>query len=52
MLDKVLSAKLREYAPANAVEQDNVLQEMMQHYVVSEKELSLGAQGKGLSRSG
>ncbi len=35
MLDKVLSAKLREYAPANAVEQDNVLQEMMQHYVLA-----------------
>ncbi|MBM4164532.1 MAG: nucleotidyl transferase AbiEii/AbiGii toxin family protein [Lentisphaerae bacterium] len=35
MLDRVLSAKLREYAPSNAVEQDNVLQEMMQHYVLT-----------------
>ncbi|MDD5707596.1 MAG: nucleotidyl transferase AbiEii/AbiGii toxin family protein [Kiritimatiellae bacterium] len=35
MLGNVLSAKLREYAPANAVEQDNVLQEMMQHYVLA-----------------
>ncbi|MFA7173703.1 MAG: nucleotidyl transferase AbiEii/AbiGii toxin family protein [Kiritimatiellia bacterium] len=35
MLDNVLSAKLREYAPTNAVEQDNVLQEMMQHYVLA-----------------
>ena len=35
MLDRVLSAKLREYAPANAVEQDNVLQEVMQHYVLA-----------------
>jgi predicted nucleotidyltransferase component of viral defense system len=35
MLDKVLGAKLREYAPANAVEQDNVLQELMQLYVLA-----------------
>lgn len=35
MLDKVLSAKLGEYAPTNAVEQDNVLQELMQHYVLA-----------------
>ncbi|MDO8806324.1 MAG: nucleotidyl transferase AbiEii/AbiGii toxin family protein [Elusimicrobiota bacterium] len=35
MLDKVLSAKIREYAPANPVEQENVLQELMQHYVLS-----------------
>ncbi|NLF85987.1 MAG: nucleotidyl transferase AbiEii/AbiGii toxin family protein [Lentisphaerae bacterium] len=35
MLDRMLSAKLREYAPANAVEQDNVLQEVMQHYVLA-----------------
>ena len=35
MLDRVLSAKLREYAPTNAVEQDNVLQEVMQHYVLA-----------------
>ena len=35
MLGRVLSAKLREYAPANAVEQDNVLQEVMQHYVLA-----------------
>lgn len=35
MLDRLLGAKLREYAPVNAVEQDNVLQELMQHYVLA-----------------
>ncbi|MBN2560007.1 MAG: nucleotidyl transferase AbiEii/AbiGii toxin family protein [Phycisphaerae bacterium] len=35
MLDRVLSARIRDYAPANAVEQENVLQELMQHYVLS-----------------
>lgn len=35
MLDKVLSAKIRDYVPANPVEQENVLQELMQHYVLS-----------------
>jgi len=35
MLDKVLSARIRDYAPANTVEQENVLQELMQHYVLS-----------------
>jgi predicted nucleotidyltransferase component of viral defense system len=35
MLNKVLNAKLREYAPANPVEQENVLQELMQHYVLA-----------------
>jgi predicted nucleotidyltransferase component of viral defense system len=35
MLDKVLSAKIREYAPANPIEQEHVLQELMQHYVLS-----------------
>lgn len=35
MLDKVLSSRIREYAPTNPVEQENVLQEMMQHYVLS-----------------
>ena len=35
MLDKVLSAKIRDYAPTNPVEQENVLQELMQHYVLS-----------------
>jgi predicted nucleotidyltransferase component of viral defense system len=35
MLDKVLSAKLSEYAPSNPVEQDNVLQELMQQYVLT-----------------
>lgn len=35
MLDKVLSARIRDYAPANPVEQENVLQELMQHYVLS-----------------
>lgn len=41
MLDKVLSARIREYAPANTVDQENVLQELMQHYVLA-----------GLSRAG
>jgi len=35
MMNRVLRAKLDEYAPSNAVEQDNVLQEMMQHYVLA-----------------
>ena len=35
MLDRVLSEKIREYAPANPVEQENVLQELMQHYVLA-----------------
>lgn len=35
MLDRVLSARIRDYAPANPVEQENVLQELMQHYVLS-----------------
>lgn len=35
MLDKVLSAKLREYGPENVIEQDNVLQELIQHYVLA-----------------
>lgn len=35
MLNDVLEARLREYAPANAVEQENVLQELMQHYVLA-----------------
>ena len=35
MLARVLSTRIREYAPANPVEQENVLQELMQHYVLS-----------------
>jgi predicted nucleotidyltransferase component of viral defense system len=35
MLANVLSAKIREYAPTNALEQDNVLQELMQHYILA-----------------
>jgi predicted nucleotidyltransferase component of viral defense system len=35
LLNRVLSARIREYAPANPVEQENVLQELMQHYVLS-----------------
>jgi predicted nucleotidyltransferase component of viral defense system len=35
MRHRVLSARLREYAPANAVERENVLQELMQHYVLA-----------------
>jgi len=35
MLDRVLSARIRDYAPANPIEQENVLQELMQHFVLS-----------------
>ncbi len=35
MLHKVLSAKIGDYAPANLLEQENVLQELMQHYVLA-----------------
>jgi len=35
MLINVLDAKLRDYAPTNPLEQDNVLQELMQHYVLA-----------------
>jgi predicted nucleotidyltransferase component of viral defense system len=31
----VLNARIREYAPASALEQENVLQELMQHYVLA-----------------
>jgi len=41
MLDRAFSARIREYAPTNQVEQENVLQELMQHYVLA-----------GLSRAG
>ena len=33
MLSDVLQARIREYAPANAIEQENMLAELMQHYV-------------------
>lgn len=35
MLAKVLSARLREYAPVTPVDQENALQELMQHYVLA-----------------
>jgi predicted nucleotidyltransferase component of viral defense system len=35
MLHRTLGARIREYGPANAVEQENVLQELMQHYVLA-----------------
>lgn len=35
MLHRPLSARLREYAPANPVEQENALQELLQHYVLA-----------------
>jgi len=41
MLDKTLSARLALYAPANAIEQENVLQEILQQYILA-----------GLSRAG
>jgi len=41
MLDKILSARLALSAPANAIEQENVLQEILQQYILA-----------GLSRAG
>lgn len=35
MIGDILSDRLRDYAPANAIEQENVLSELMQHYVLS-----------------
>ena len=35
MLSDVLQARIREHAPANAIEQENVLAELMQHYVLA-----------------
>ena len=35
MLSDVLQARIREYAPANAIEQENMLAELMQHYVLA-----------------
>ena len=35
MIADVLNARIREYAPASALEQENVLQELMQHYVLA-----------------
>ena len=41
MIENVLAEKLKEYAPATAIEQEHVLQEMMQHFILS----SLGRAG-------
>ena len=35
MIADVLSARIHEYAPASGLEQENVLQELMQHYVLA-----------------
>jgi hypothetical protein len=35
MINDILQNRVREYAPANALEQENVLQELMQHYVLA-----------------
>lgn len=35
MIASLLSARIREYSPADAIEQENVLQELMQHYVLA-----------------
>ena len=35
MLSDVMQARIREYAPANAIEQENMLAELMQHYVLT-----------------
>lgn len=34
MIEKILTEKIRDYAPANAVEQEHVLQELMQHFIL------------------
>ena len=41
MIEDVFNQKIREYAPATVIEQENVLQEMMQHFILS----SLGRSG-------
>ncbi len=41
MIEDMLSARIGDYAPTNALEQENVLQELMQHFVLA-----------GLSRAG
>ena len=35
MIGDVLAHKMREYAPANAIEQESVLAELLQHYVLA-----------------
>ena len=35
MIADVLNARIREYAPASATDQENVLQELMQHCISS-----------------
>ena len=35
LLSDVLQARVREYAPANGIEQENMLAELMQHYVLA-----------------
>ncbi len=35
MIEKTLEARINHYSPANAVEQDNVLQEILQQYVLA-----------------
>jgi len=35
MLENVLRTRIAEYAPANALEQENVLQELLQYYVLA-----------------
>lgn len=34
MIRDILHQRINDYAPANAIEQENVLQELMQHYVL------------------
>jgi predicted nucleotidyltransferase component of viral defense system len=35
MIAEVLNARIREYSPADAIEQENMLQELMQYYVLA-----------------
>ncbi len=35
MIENILQARFREYAPANALDQENILKETMQHYILA-----------------
>jgi predicted nucleotidyltransferase component of viral defense system len=35
VIEKMLAERIKDYAPANAIEQENVLQELLQHFVLA-----------------
>ncbi len=35
MIDELLKARFREYATVNALDQENILKETMQHYILA-----------------